>query len=383
MSSKRANRNAVDPIRGRLILAAVSLATFVLSTGAAPGVAAGEALPSGQIATVVGGGLVVIDATNGARDELTTGVMSEPSWSPDGRELAYVAGDDYGGGASLRAMQAGSGRQQTIAPLGAALSVGPSWSPRGNQLALVTSFAPSPAAAPAEGATLLVIGRNGDRQAVARHLSPFQVPQWAPIGRRLAYLADSGDRLAIWIAKANGSAWRLLRLGLLDSSDTSPSWSPDGQQLAYLNTSAQQDGGAALMVATVDADGTHSRAPASLAGTSDATSAGNLEWSPDGDQLALIRWLRDTSTGRASSALCVADLRRRQITAVVRAPHMQQLAWSHDGSWLAYLTEDPGPSSPRYRIWLVRPDGSGRHALAGFSERTEGLTWRPAQTSRR
>jgi Tol biopolymer transport system component len=379
MSSKRANRVAVEAIRCRLMLAAVSLAALALPAGAATRAAAGERPPSGRIAIVVGGGLMVVDAGIGARRELATGLMSAPSWSPDGRELAYVAGDDYGGGASLRAARVMSGRQRTIARLGGALSVGPSWSPRGDQLALALSLAVSPAESPADGGTLLVIGRNGrHRHVVARDVSAFQVPQWAASGRWLAYLTDSGRQSAIWIVQPNGRTPRLLTRGVLDKSDTSLSWSPDGRQLAFMSISAQHNGSAVLMIATVNADATHPRALAAITGASNATFAGNLNWSPRGGQIAFIRWSPDAS-GRASSELCIADLRRRQINAVVRAPYIDELAWSSDGRWLAYVTKDPGPASLRNRIWLVRPDGSGKHTLASFSEQTDGLTWRPPE----
>jgi hypothetical protein len=39
-----------------------------------------------------------------------------------------------------------------------------------------------------------------------------------------ATTAAGGGSAVTPIAEANGSAWRLLRLGVLDSSDTSPSW---------------------------------------------------------------------------------------------------------------------------------------------------------------
>jgi Tol biopolymer transport system component len=373
MGSKRTNRVTVDGIRCRLILAAVSLGALALAAGAATRAAAVETSPSGQIASVVGGGLVVIDASSGTRRELTTGLMSTASWSPDGRELAYVAADDYGGGDSLRAAEVMSGRQRTIAPLGGALSVGPSWSPRGDQLALAISLA----ASPAETTTLLVVDQDGHRHEVARGVSAFQVPQWEANGHRLAYLTDSARQSAIWIVQPNGRSQRLTTRGVLNKSDTSLSWSPDGKQLAFISMSARHSGGAALTIVTVNADAVQPRSLAAT-GASNAALAGDLSWSPHRGQIAFIRWSPDPSRGRASAELCIADLRRRQITTVVRAPHINELAWSYDGRWLAYMTEDPGAQTPRSRIWLVRPDGSGKHTLASFFKQTDGLTWRPS-----
>ncbi len=54
-------------------------------------------------------------------------------------------------------------------------------------------------------------------------------PQWAPDGRRLAYVRDG----AIWVVDADGS--RQVRVTEHPAGNSRPRWSPDGQQLSFLS----------------------------------------------------------------------------------------------------------------------------------------------------
>ncbi|WFE53737.1 prolyl oligopeptidase family serine peptidase [Micromonospora sp. WMMD1155] len=44
------------------------------------------------------------------------------------------------------------------------------------------------------------------------------------------------------------------------------------------------------------------------------------------------------------------------------------VSWSPDGQWLACVVAPGG--APRTEVWLLRPDGSGRHQVAGFGQRS-------------
>ncbi|WFE99738.1 prolyl oligopeptidase family serine peptidase [Micromonospora sp. WMMD964] len=44
------------------------------------------------------------------------------------------------------------------------------------------------------------------------------------------------------------------------------------------------------------------------------------------------------------------------------------VSWSPDGQWLACVVAPGG--APRTEVWLLRPDGSGRHQVAGFGRRS-------------
>jgi dipeptidyl aminopeptidase/acylaminoacyl peptidase len=53
--------------------------------------------------------------------------------------------------------------------------------------------------------------------------------------------------------------------------------------------------------------------------------------------------------------------------------------WSTGGGWLACSVAPGG--APRHEIWLVRPDGSGLHQVAGFGDDTaENMRWLPGRS---
>jgi dienelactone hydrolase len=55
-------------------------------------------------------------------------------------------------------------------------------------------------------------------------------------------------------------------------------------------------------------------------------------------------------------------------------PHpVMSVAWSADGAWLACLVAPGG--APRTEVWLVRPDGTGLHQVAGFGTHAALPRW--------
>ncbi len=69
-------------------------------------------------------------------------------------------------------------------------------------------------------------------------------PAWSPDGSHIAYSSDRDGPLAIWTMKADGSDQR----PLIDQHGEYPTWSPDGKQLAYA--------GGDYDIFVVNADGT-------------------------------------------------------------------------------------------------------------------------------
>ncbi|MBU2662737.1 S9 family peptidase [Actinoplanes bogorensis] len=56
-----------------------------------------------------------------------------------------------------------------------------------------------------------------------------------------------------------------------------------------------------------------------------------------------------------------------------------EVQWSTGGGWLACLTAPGG--APRHEVWLVRPDGSELHQVAGFgSDTADNMRWLPGRS---
>lgn len=89
------------------------------------------------------------------------------------------------------------------------------------------------------------------------------------------------------------------------------------------------------------------------------------DWSPDSNSVAFAVY----GERRATDTFWVSDLEGR-VTSEITDPDrsVQDPDWSPDGEWIAYLAMDGGSG----RLMIVRPDGSGRRALAGNVEAIVG-----------
>jgi Tol biopolymer transport system component len=50
-------------------------------------------------------------------------------------------------------------------------------------------------------------------------------------------------------------------------------------------------------------------------------------------------------------------------------------AWSPDGRWMVYVRRTPGTTARE--LWVMRPDGTGRHALTSLSSASLSPSWSP------
>lgn len=155
-----------------------------------------------------------------------------PTWSPDGRQIAFSAAV---GPASARpwVMSAdGTGRRPIATGLSELESVdGMSWSPDGSTLAVAFFSGRGPsqlALLPLNPST-----RQGAR-VITTHPGGAMDPAWSPDGRWLAYAVREGRGVDIYAARADGSSpVRLTNAG--QRLARAPAWSPDGGTLAYLS----------------------------------------------------------------------------------------------------------------------------------------------------
>jgi TIR domain-containing protein/WD40 repeat protein len=122
----------------------------------------------------------------------------------------------------------------------------PVWSPDGTQVAYVSTTG--------DGTLLKIDVPSGGQQIVARAPgAKISVPAWSPDGTQLAYVrasADCPEPGDIWIVKADGSDDQ--QLLALSGDERHPTWSPDGKQIAFSSNVADPQN---YDLYTVDADG--------------------------------------------------------------------------------------------------------------------------------
>lgn len=188
----------------------------------------------------------------GLRNVTRDGSASAPTWSPDGRRLAFGRGD------GVYVVRPDGSRRVRVARKddpGTAV-----WSPDGRRLAF---------AVPGELRVVASNGRGG--RLVARGAASGSSVSWSPDGRLLGYSGARGATLVPW----RGGRPRVLGKAFVETA-----WSPDGHWLALVREGAAREAGVFLLR-------TAGGKPRRLTRGLDT----ELAWSPDSRKLVFRRGL--------------------------------------------------------------------------------------------
>jgi serine/threonine protein kinase len=233
-----------------------------------------------------GGGLFVMGRTGELRRRVTDAGFS-PSWSPDGKWLAYStdrAGDfpsTHPGGAELWIVEVDTGEKRR---LNAVDALQPAWSPDGTRIAY---WGVDPATHQRDLWSLSVA--DGNRVQVTNDSANDISPAWSSDGRALYFASDRTGTVNLWRIGVSPSSGRpsepAQAVTVPGVYAVHPSVSKDGNRLAYATVSRTTNVLAtAFDPETMQVQGV----PRSLLGGQQDWSAARV--SPDGSQLALVRW---------------------------------------------------------------------------------------------
>ncbi len=229
--------------------------------------------------------LFVVDADGSNEKRLTdTDEIDEhsPSWSPDGRAIAYVQGwcrgslhSCSGGEIGVIAPDGSNARSLTRTP--GIDEDGPVWSPDGRMIA----FTHTRSVADYFGTTSVMNADGTGRRKLAPRpsragkttLKAAEGPAWSPDGTMIAFNGIAPSASGLYVANADGTnAPRLV-----SSSGGEPiSWSPDGRRLVVVGDND-------ILIVNVDGTG--------LRNLTESTGAEyDPDLSPDGTKVAFIGW---------------------------------------------------------------------------------------------
>ena len=158
-----------------------------------------------SIALKRGPNLVLLEP--GARERVIARGLPQ-AWSPDGRQLAFVAAPKY----ELRILDLVRGRTRQVTHWGHGAWF-PSWSPNGRQIAFED----------ADGSAFIVDLATGRRTAIG--LSDEFSPIWSPTGFDVAYAGERDNFLsAVTVISPHEKPFVI--------QGDWPDWSPGGRELA-------------------------------------------------------------------------------------------------------------------------------------------------------
>lgn len=153
----------------------------------------------------------------------------------------------------------------------------PSWSPDGRQIAFDTG-------GPNSAISIVNVDGTGLRQLTPATPGRRIRPDWSPDGRKIAFASGAAENEEIWVMNADGS--EPARLTARDSGGRSngPDWSPDGRSIVFQSDRDSDAQSRRGQIYVMNADGSNQRRL-----TNHLESDGDPEWSPDGRMIAFQR----------------------------------------------------------------------------------------------
>lgn len=290
-------------------------------------------------------------------DNGTTSYDEDPTWSPDGKHLAFVAKFLGTSEENIYSMEP-EGPDQTFNlatqvthfPAGLVPTGEIAWSPDGSKIAFVRGTQP--------GANDALFVANADGTSLAATEIPTLgagTPTWSPDSGKIAFWHGN----QIYTVAGNNSS---PATPLPGATCEEPAWSPDGSKIACSRE-----------FQNIQIFGPTGGTP--LTTITNSSQFGFLSWSPSGAQLAYHEQEGENSyfhivnaDGSGNHALPV----EQDLNANGPAP-----SWSPDGTRLVFQGRYFGPGPSTNEVYIANANGSAVNSLTSDQVYATSPAWRP------
>ena len=234
----------------------------------------------------------------------------------------------------------------------------PSWSPDGKRIAFVSERAGHVAIHGWPTSDIYVMDADGGNpQNLTNDPSDDRYPSWSPDGKRIVFSSDRdndrGHNIEIYVMDADGGNPQNLTNNLTE--DKSPSWSPDGQRIVF---SARREGhvenkfGITYEIYVMDSDGGNLQRL-----TENRKNDESPSWSPDGQRIVFES---DRKGEFENYDIYVMDSDGGNLQKLTNTRGWDTGAsWSPDGNRITFMSERSGNTE----IYVMNADGSNPQNL--------------------